>query len=183
MTCLFYRRLPFLGSRSCYVFFSSLSKIYLLPQESWVVLNGNLKTIYSTLFPSVQKGKLRTGSIGSRSADEMIQTLVEPKKSRVSSVRTKLLALGLEEEVEFDPINIEPVLVYSLRGDRRVFVKHKWATIALVRLNSREQARELASISRSLELEENEQDGTIWFKFDLPEEEATALKALAEISV
>ena len=44
----------------------------------------------------------------------MVKTLVEPKKTIISSIRSKLLAVGLEEEVEYDSINIEPVLIYTL---------------------------------------------------------------------
>ena len=72
----------------------------------------------------------------------MVKTLVEPKKTIISSIRSKLLAKGLEEEVEYDSINIEPVLIYSFSKDRRVFVKHKWETVVLVRLSSREDAKE-----------------------------------------
>lgn len=107
----------------------------------------------------------------------MIRTLVEPKKTVIASIRSKLLSKGLEEEVEYDSINIEPVLIYSLSNERRVFVKHKWETVVLVRLNSREDAKDIVSgKENSFQVEENEQDGTVWARFLLPDEEDAALK-------
>ena len=112
----------------------------------------------------------------------MIRTLAEPKRANISSVRSKILAMGLEEEVEFDSISIEPVLIYSFpAGERRVFVKHKWETVALVRLNSKEQAERIRSKMNShFELEENDQDRTLWSKFLLPQGEDDAVRLLDE---
>ena|SRR5208283_3214521 len=110
----------------------------------------------------------------------MVKTLVEPKKTIISSIRSKLLTMGLEEEVEYDSINIEPVLIYSFSGDRRVFVKHKWETVALVRLSSREDAQKIISETNiHFDIEENDQDGTIWARFLLPKEEDAALDILS----
>jgi len=58
---------------------------------------------------------LRTGSLGSRNADDMAKALVEPKKTIISSTRSKLLAKGLEEEDEYDSTNIEPDLSTASR--------------------------------------------------------------------
>ena len=126
---------------------------------------------------------MRTGSLGSRNAEDMVKTLVEPKRLYISSVRQKLLARSLEEEVEYDSINIEPVLIYGFENsDRRVFVKHKWECVILVRLNSREEVRTLMSEDQTYSTtEENDQDGTLWAKFNLPEGEALALRLVDEL--
>jgi len=110
----------------------------------------------------------------------MVNSLVEHKKTIISSIRSKLLAKGLEEEVEYDSINIEPVLIYSFSKNRRVFVKHKWETVALVRLNSTEEAKGTSSETDiHFDIEENDQDGTIWARFLLPEGEGAALNLLS----
>ena len=57
--------------------------------------------------------EMRTGAVGNRSAEDMVNTLVEPKKTVISSMRSKLITQGYSEEVEYDAINIEPVLIYS----------------------------------------------------------------------
>lgn len=113
----------------------------------------------------------------------MIKTLIESKKIAISSIRQKLLALGMQEEVEYDSINIEPVLIYSFNDDRRVFLRHKWGTICVVRLSSHEEVNRIRSrlpSNREFELEENDQDGTLWMKFDLPKDEEIALNVLAD---
>ena len=127
---------------------------------------------------------MRTGSIGNRNAEEMIRTLVEPKKRVVSSIRTKLLAMNLVEDVEFDSINIEPVMIYSLRDERWVFVKHKWEVVALVRLDSEDERKpQLLSTIQDGKglLERNEIDGTLWAKFSLPDGEGPALRVLEQL--
>ena len=51
-------------------------------------------------------------------------------------------------------------------------MKHKWETVALVRLSSREDAKEIISETNiHFDIEENDQDGTIWARFLLPKEE------------
>ncbi len=114
----------------------------------------------------------------------MVKTLVEPKKTIISSIRSKLLAKGLEEEVEYDSINIEPVLIYSFSKDRRVFVKHKWETVVLVRLSSREEAKGIISETNiHFDIEENDQDGTVWARFLLPKDEDAALNLFSRTIV
>lgn len=110
----------------------------------------------------------------------MVKTLVEPKRAIISSVREKLIALNYSEEVEFDPIEIEPVIIYSLGGKRRVFLKHKWATVALLIVDDKETAMKTIS-NLGLEtsrLEANNEDGTIWIRFELPADEKSFQKAL-----
>src|SRR5579863_6821780 len=70
--------------------------------------------------------KLRTGSIGNRDAETLINTLVEPKKSLLSKLRLYLLSLGYQEEAGYDAINIESYVAYSILGQTRFILKHKW---------------------------------------------------------
>src|ERR1700730_2852928 len=79
---------------------------------------------------------MRTGSIGNRSAEDMIKTLVEPKKTIISSVRDRLLGSGFMEEGEYDSTNIETVLVYSKSERKVVFLKHKWDLVAMIPIKS-----------------------------------------------
>ena len=112
----------------------------------------------------------------------MVKTLAEPKKTIISSLRSKLLAKGFDEEVEYDSINIEPVLIYSFSKDRRIFLKHKWETVALVRLTSKEPvADDVSEKSIQFDVEENVQDGTTWARFLLPGDEDAALKLITSV--
>jgi len=114
----------------------------------------------------------------------MVKSLVEPKRTIIESIRQKILRLHFVEEVEFDPIEIEPVIIYSKFGKRRIFLKHKWDTIALVLLASKEKGDEIAKklgVNQD-KLEANEEDGTSWLKFQLPAEENLALETLSLVS-
>ncbi|MGH2639021.1 MAG: hypothetical protein ACRDF4_07050 [Rhabdochlamydiaceae bacterium] len=123
---------------------------------------------------------MRTGSIGNRTADDMINTLVEPKKKVVSSLRNKLLARGYSEEVEYDAINIEPVLIYTNSQGRVIFLRHKWNSIALIPIQSEEDRKiiSLSSEKNFMKFETTDEGGNRWLKFDLPENESDALEAL-----
>lgn len=124
---------------------------------------------------------MRTGSVGNRSAEDMVKTLVEPKRSVISSLRNKLLSKGFLEDVEYDAINIEPVLIYSKSGSSVLFVKHKWALVALIPLESDlDRARILSSASElhTEKYETTDEEGIHWLKFQLPEDEDTIMKLL-----
>jgi hypothetical protein len=125
---------------------------------------------------------LRTGAVGNRTADDMVNTLVEPKKSVLSSIRKKLLASGFSEEVEYDSINIEPVLIYSKSDTKVLFLKHKWELTALIPIISDETKEKIQSILRIdlSKYETNNEEGKSWLKLKLPEDEDTALK-IAEL--
>ena len=112
----------------------------------------------------------------------MINTLPEPKRSAISSIRNKLLSLGFAEEVEFDSINIEPVLIYSKTIEKVVLLKHKWELVALIPIESESIGirKENFSIA-GLNLEKSEfedDDGKSWLKFSLPTEEKTIIEIL-----
>ena len=126
---------------------------------------------------------MRTGSVGNRSADDMIRTLVEPKKTVISSLRKKLLERGYVEEVEYDAINIEPVLIYSKSHVNVIFLRHKWETSAQIALQSISNRNELlgsdgGKLSRFLITDE---EGNQWLKFKLPEFEENAVETLDSI--
>ena len=128
--------------------------------------------------------RTRTGSVGNRSADDMVSTLVEPKKTVISSIRGKLIAEGYSEEVEYDAINIEPVLIYSKHQKHSLFVKHKWSLIALVPIQSKEERVQIFSSTSEIDLakyETTDEEGNQWLKFQLPSDEDIVMKALQKI--
>ncbi|MHB8567651.1 MAG: hypothetical protein ACYC7D_00990 [Nitrososphaerales archaeon] len=126
---------------------------------------------------------MRTGSVGNRTVEDMVNTLVEPKKKTIQSIRQKLLGQGFSEEVEFDSIEIEPVMIYSKSGKRLIFLKHKWVTVALV-IVDKNKVEKFSKLGLSLaKLETNAQDGATWLKFELPGEEGDALNALSVSSI
>ena len=103
----------------------------------------------------------------------MVKTLVEPKKTVISSLRARLLSIGFQEEVEYDPINIEPVLIYSrLQDEQSVLVKHKWELIALVPMQTEKQRNFAQNSSQPLsEFDYEDEEGNLWLKFQLPKDE------------
>ena len=109
---------------------------------------------------------------------------MEPKKTVISSIRNKLLAEGFVEEVEYDSINVEPVLIYSRSEERVLFVKHKWALVAMIPIQSevdRARIRRRAKESRPESYEITDESGSNWLSFQLPKEEAVVLKILNQI--
>ena len=124
---------------------------------------------------------MRTGSVGNRSAEDMVRTLVEPKKTVISGVREKLLVMGFLEEVEYDSINIEPVLIYSKAERKVVFLKHKWDLIAMVPLRSSSFPDGLDAAGLSKELSKyqiEDEEANSWLRFSLPDEETYLFQAL-----
>lgn len=128
--------------------------------------------------------RMRTGSVGNRSADDMVKTLVEPKKTIISSIRNRLIAEGYSEDVEYDAINIEPVLYYIRSEKRALLVKHKWALVALIPIQSDEDKSVIFSKTKEFEpaeFEMRDEEGNQWLKFDLPKDEETVMKILQKI--
>ena len=108
---------------------------------------------------------MRTGSIGNRDAETLINTLVEPKKSTLGNLRKHLLEEGFGEEADYDAINIESYIAYSLSGQTRFIFKHKWnLSVTLLLKNGDEETMLKRKVpeSASLEFSRNEDDGTIW---------------------
>ncbi|HVB11794.1 MAG TPA: hypothetical protein VNE86_01575 [Nitrososphaerales archaeon] len=127
---------------------------------------------------------MRTGSVGNRSADDMVKTLVEPKKSVISSIRSELITQGYSEEVEYDAINIEPVLIYSKSDKQVLFVKHKWALSAMIPVQSKEDRERIFSNAKDLDPAKYEivdEEGKHWLNFHLPDDRQMVLKMLQKI--
>lgn len=109
---------------------------------------------------------------------------MEPKKTVISSIRNKLLAEGFLEEVEYDAINIEPVLIYTKSEKRVLFVKHKWALVAMIPIQSEEDRVRIMSGARESKPESYEttdESGNNWLSFQLPKDETIVLKILHQI--
>ena len=122
---------------------------------------------------------MRTGSVGNRSAEDMVKTLVEPKKTAISSIREKLLNAGYSEEVEYDAINIEPVLTYSISETNTLLVKHKWELTALLPIRSDTMKQIVLSFDQNLvKYMFVDEDNNRWVKFKLPNDEELILKVL-----
>ncbi len=113
----------------------------------------------------------------------MIRTLAEPKKSIIASTRKKLLDRGYLEEVEYDAINIEPVLIYSKSNIKVIFLRHKWETFAQIPLGSIPNQNELlgSSVGNLSSFLVTDEEGNQWLKFKLPEYEGKALETLDSV--
>jgi len=126
---------------------------------------------------------MRTGSVGNRSADDIVNTLPKEKKQVISSVRKLLLDRGLLEDVEYDSINIEPVLKYSKSESDVVFLRHKWELTAMIPVQAPQMityAEKIfkEKISEYLFIDEN---GNRWIKFNLPEAEEELRRVMDEL--
>ncbi|MGI0079505.1 MAG: hypothetical protein ACRECH_07765 [Nitrososphaerales archaeon] len=112
---------------------------------------------------------LRTGSIGNRDAETLINTLVEPKRSLLGDLRRELISLGFSEETGFDAINIESFVSYSFSGSTRFIFKHKWNLVVVLIIYSEAEkeliVRKFPKIS-NFAFARNEEDGTIWTELD-----------------
>jgi hypothetical protein len=100
----------------------------------------------------------------------MVNTLVEPKKSVISRVRKRALELGYSEDVEYDSINIEPVLIYRKSG-LSVFLKHKWELVAMIPIKTPSvEGLEIENLDQKISaLEVEDEDGNRWIKMQLPD--------------
>jgi hypothetical protein len=125
---------------------------------------------------------LRTGSIGNRDAESLINTLVEPKKSILGELRYRLVSLGYQEETGYDAINVESYVAYSRFGKLRFILKHKWEIgVYLVLHEENEKDRvglKLATL-KDRKIEKNENDETSWLKLN-PETDAKLIIDLFE---
>jgi hypothetical protein len=86
---------------------------------------------------------MRTGSIGNRDSETLINTLPEPKRSIISKLRNVLLNLSFEEAADYDAINVESYLSYSSKGQARIMLKHKWKLSAIILLQNNQEKVEL----------------------------------------
>ena len=121
---------------------------------------------------------LRTGSIGNRDAETLINTLVEPKRSILLKLRSALLSQGYSEEAGYDAINIESYVSFSISNVLRFILKHKWElAVILVIQNQKEQTALVNQFPaiKERQFEQNTDDGTLWLKFDPAAEEQLIL--------
>jgi len=125
---------------------------------------------------------LRTGSVGNRTVEDMVRTLPEPKKQVISSLRERLLRLGYSEEVEYDPINVEPVMIYSKSEKDVVYVRHKWETTASILLVDPHKSGEIENDPKKslLNFIAVDDQGNQMLRFPLPEYEAEVFHILEE---
>ncbi len=127
---------------------------------------------------------MRTGSVGNRNVEDMINTLPEPKKKAIYSLRKILLDHGYLEDAEYDAINVEPVLIYSKSEKNVLVLRHKWELSATILVPDPEKLKEDndtmdMSLHDSLVIDE---DGKHWLKFSLPKEESMILRVLEDLS-
>jgi hypothetical protein len=100
----------------------------------------------------------------------MMNTLPEPKRSTLAPIRDKLLVFGFSEEVEYDYINVEPVLVYHGPGRLTILLKHKGETSASVLLETEEQINRVLKTAPKFEsLVFEDEQGKTWLRFPLPD--------------
>ena len=110
----------------------------------------------------------------------MVNTLVKQKKATIMTVRKAILDRGYLEEVEYDSINIEPVLIYSKSDKKVVFVRHKWDTVAAISVQN-SMPEETKADPKYAVFRMVDEDGNIFLKFHLPDQEKNLLEALDEI--
>lgn len=122
---------------------------------------------------------MRTGSIGNRDAESLINSLVEPKKTILSDLRKELLSMGFAEEAGYDPINVESFVSYSSLGVNRFIFKHKWSLVVTLILSGnveRESIVERLPEVAPKVFSKNEEDDTLWSVFDPKAERELILK-------
>ncbi len=109
----------------------------------------------------------------------MVNTLVKEKKAIITSVRKALLDRGYLEEVEYDSINIEPVLIFSKSEKNVVFVRHKWETNATIPFqNSESLEKEKFVDPKIVGFLATDEDGKGLLRFKLPDQEKDFFQTL-----
>jgi hypothetical protein len=117
--------------------------------------------------------------VGNRNAEDMVNTLVKEKKAIIISVRKALLDRGYLEEVEYDSINIEPVLIFSKSEKNVVFVRHKWETNATIPLQSSESLEKEKIVDQKIVgFLTVDEDGKGLLRFQLPDQEKDLFQTL-----
>jgi hypothetical protein len=114
----------------------------------------------------------------------MVKTLVSSKKAIIAPIRDRLLAEGYSEDIEYDAINVEPVMIYRKATEKVVFIRHKWELVALVPVSSDETRMKVRTSYPDFNLSEFEaldEQGNSWFRFHLPEEDDLVFKILESL--
>ena len=76
------------------------------------------------------------------------------------------------------------VLSYSKLQKHSLFVKHKWALIALIPIQSKEERVQIFSSASEIDpakYETTDEEGNQWLKFQLPSDEDIVMKTLQKI--
>ena len=115
--------------------------------------------------------------MGNRNAEDMVKTLVKEKKVIITSVRDALLHRGYLEDVEYDSINIEPVLIFSKAEKNVVLVRHKWETNATIPFQDSETLEKIVDQKIASFLTTDE-EGKNLLRFKLPDQEKDLLLTL-----
>jgi len=126
---------------------------------------------------------LRTGSVGNRNVDDIVNTLPAPKKGAVSQVRNILLDLEYIEEMEYDAVNVEPVLTYSRSEDQLIVLRYKWEVNVSISLKRPEILDDLQKTVKD-ELANflvKDDEGDCWLKFSLPEQQESFFSTLRKL--
>lgn len=140
-----------------------LSLFYQLFSRSAKITNNVQFATLLSLHP------LRTGSIGNRDAENLIGTLVEPKKSTLAKIRASLLSLGYVENADYDAINVESYVSYALSNIPRFILKHKWELVVILILHDQTELSELLERFpnfKERQFEQNQDDAARWVKLD-----------------
>ncbi len=113
----------------------------------------------------------------------MINTLPKEKKQAISSMRKILLNHGFLEDVEYDSINIEPVLKYSKSGRDTVFLRHKWELTATIPVLDSGRLKIIEGIfkDKSPEYLITDDEGNQWMKFMLPDSQEDVTRVLDQV--
>jgi hypothetical protein len=85
---------------------------------------------------------MRTGSIGGRDVDSLLKTISVEKRTILEKSRKFLIDAGFMEEVEYDPVNVESIFIFSAPTNRevKIILKYKWDLEALFAFPSKNDA-------------------------------------------
>jgi len=112
----------------------------------------------------------------------MVSTLPEPKKKVISSIRSKLLNRGFVEGVEYDAINVEPVLTYTKNNDITIFLRYKWLLVAQIPVSDVSKLKNIKIQEGLMSRVTSDEEGNRWMIYNLPDEETDSLYALDLLS-
>jgi hypothetical protein len=124
---------------------------------------------------------LRTGSVGGRNAEDLIKTISVEKRKFILEVREILFSLAYSEDVEYDAINVESVIVYSKHGTQRFLLKHKWDLSVHLIVHSDEDAKKIVLQCPDLSdrRRKDEDSGISFFELD-PRSEKDKISKIAQ---